>query len=75
MTKITPIREDSEIVVHMNETRSYLQETRECQRYESKVCRVCGNPRLNLSPWCDDHFPWTEQKPYPLHQQLEKEGI
>ena len=58
MAKISPIRMDVNVVAHLNATASYLQETTECRRYEQNLCRVCNNPRLILSPWCDEHFPW-----------------
>lgn len=66
MAKISPIRLDVEVVAHLNHTSSYHQETTYCRRYEDNLCRVCDKPRLNLSPWCDDHFPWMTQKPIKL---------
>lgn len=66
MGKVTPIRPDSDTVAHMNATRTYFHETVECQRYENGECRFCAQPRLYMSPWCMDHFPWKDQVVLPL---------
>ena len=74
MAKIIPIRLDKDVVAHMNATRSYFQETNECRKYDQGLCRVCGNERLEESPWCQDHFPWKAQVIQPLQFRPKGDG-
>lgn len=61
---IVPIRQQMMFVFDANEpiVDDRTQETINCKRYESGYCRECDKLRGTFTPWCREHYPWTDDQ-------------
>lgn len=70
-SNIFPIRPQMMFTFEANEpiVDERTQEAINCTRYEMGYCRECAEPRGKLTPWCRDHYPWTDGQWTPMREE------